>query len=115
VLAEPVVARAISRPSRLGHGRLRGARREADPGALFKVIGEAAAGHAVRRRVGPGEAVRIFTGAPVPEGADRVVIQEDVTRDGDRSPCRPLDAGPYVRPAGADFAIGGDASTRRAA
>ncbi|WP_171176694.1 gephyrin-like molybdotransferase Glp [Ruegeria sp. HKCCD8929] len=51
--------------------------------AMFKVIGEAAAGHAFGARVGAGQAVRIFTGAPVPEGADFVVIQEDVDRKGD--------------------------------
>ncbi len=39
------------------------------PGDRFKVVGEAGAGHGYARRLGPGEAVRIFTGAPVPEGA----------------------------------------------
>ncbi len=57
---------------------------EVEPGAMFKVIGEAAAGRALRRaESAPGQAVRIFTGAPVPEGADFVVIQEDVNRAGD--------------------------------
>lgn len=51
--------------------------------AMFKVIGEAAAGHGFQGRVGAGQAVRIFTGAPVPEGASFVVIQEDVDRKGD--------------------------------
>ena len=77
------------------------------PGAVFRVIGEAAAGHAWTGRIGPGEAVRIFTGAPVPEGGRRVVIQEDVTREGDTitlsdSP----DPGPHIRPKGGDFAEG---------
>ena len=51
--------------------------READlaPGAVLRVIGEAAAGHGYAGHVGPGEALRIFTGAPVPEGAGHVVMQ----------------------------------------
>jgi len=53
------------------------------PGQRYRVTGEAAAGHMFAGHVGPGEAVRIFTGAPVPPGATEVVIQEDVTRDGD--------------------------------
>ncbi|MDX5384306.1 MAG: molybdopterin molybdenumtransferase MoeA, partial [Rhodobacterales bacterium] len=52
------------------------------PGAVLSVVGEAAAGHGWGGTVNPGEAVRIFTGAPVPAGAARVVIQEDVTRSG---------------------------------
>ena len=44
----------------------------AAPGATFTVIGEAAAGHGFAGTVGPGEAVRIFTGAPLPAGAARV-------------------------------------------
>lgn len=80
---------------------------EVAPGAVFDVIGEAAAGHGFAGSVGPGQAVRIFTGAPVPEGADRVVIQEDVTRDGDRITLGgSLDEKPYVRAAGSDFRVG---------
>ena len=77
------------------------------PGATFTVVGEAAAGHAFGGKVGAGEAVRIFTGAPVPDGADRVVIQEDVTRDGDRITLgHDLGDRPHVRPAGTDFTTG---------
>jgi molybdopterin molybdotransferase len=75
--------------------------------AMFKVIGEAAAGHRFDGRVGPGQTVRIFTGAPLPEGADFVVMQEDVTRSGD---VITLAADPgtsrHVRPRGADFRSG---------
>ena len=54
------------------------------PGARLKVIGEVAAGRPFDCRVGRGEAVRIFTGGVVPDGADAVVIQEDtVLADGD--------------------------------
>jgi molybdopterin molybdotransferase len=56
-----------------------------DPAAVgLRLIGESAAGAAFAGTVGPGECVRIFTGAPVPAGADCVVKQEDTTRDGDQ-------------------------------
>jgi molybdopterin molybdotransferase len=51
--------------------------------ARLQVIGEAAAGHGFSGSIGAGQAVRIFTGAPVPPGADAIVIQEDTERDGD--------------------------------
>ncbi len=80
---------------------------EAVPGATFHVIGEAAAGRGFDAEVGAGQAARIFTGAPMPRGADRVVIQEDVSRDGDTITLSDaLDKGPHVRAAGADFRIG---------
>lgn len=74
-------------------------------GAVLRVVGEAAAGHAWHGQVCEGEALRIFTGAPVPLGADRVVIQEDVHRTGDRITLGDrLDMGTNIRPQGADFA-----------
>lgn len=74
------------------------------PGDTFEVIGEAAAGHAWQGRIGPGQAVRIFTGAPVPEGGKCVVIQEDVTRSGDMiTLAENPDKGPYIRLRGGDF------------
>ena len=80
---------------------------DAAPGAALRVVGEAAAGRPWSGEVGPGEAVRIFTGAPIPRGADRVVIQEDVAREGDRIALgADIDPGPYVRPAGGDFTAG---------
>ncbi len=80
---------------------------EAVPGARLRVIGESAAGHRFDGSVGPGDAVRIFTGAPVPAGATRVVIQEDVTRDGDDIELgQTLDSGAHIRPAGNDFRAG---------
>ena len=51
-------------------------------GARLRVIGEQPAGRDRELHVGDGEAVRIFTGAPLPRGADAIVMQEDVTRDG---------------------------------
>ena len=76
-------------------------------GKKFAVIGEAAAGHRWDGTVGPDQAVRIFTGAPLPAGTDHVIIQENVTRDGDviTLDSNPNDQ-PYVRPAGADFKQG---------
>lgn len=80
---------------------------DATIGAQLQVIGEAAAGHRYTGHVTTGEAVRIFTGAPMPAGADRVVIQEDVTRDGDTITIgEGLDKGPHVRAAGQDFHAG---------
>ncbi|MCZ0810792.1 MAG: gephyrin-like molybdotransferase Glp [Pseudomonadota bacterium] len=79
----------------------------ARPGAEFTVIGEAAAGHGFEGALGPGEALRIFTGAPLPEGADRVVMQEDVTRSGARITLGDkVGEASHVRPAGADFKAG---------
>ena len=84
------------------------------PGDSFAVVAEAGAGHAFNGSVAPGQAVRIFTGAPVPHGATRVVIQEDVTRDGDRITVKPgADAGTHIRPLGQDFRAGDSISPRR--
>ncbi len=108
VLAEPVSARRSQPPfpaSAMDGYAVDTA--EAEPGAQFKVIGTAAAGHGFSGHVGPGQAVRIFTGAPLPVGASRVVIQENVTRNGTLITLNPdLDAGPHIRPAGDDFAEG---------
>jgi len=77
------------------------------PGHTFHVIGESAAGHGFGGCLKDGEAVRIFTGAPVPEGAKRVVIQEDVVRQGARVTLRDrIDHQTYIRPVGSDFAQG---------
>ena len=87
---------------------------EAIPGRRLKVVGEAPAGHHWPGTIGPGEAVRIFTGAPLPAGTDRVVIQEDVERDGDRiTLARHLGSGMNVRPSGADFVAGSTISAPR--
>lgn len=78
-----------------------------EAGAVLRVTGSAPAGHAFAGEVRPGEAVRIFTGAPVPAGADTVLIQENVDRDGDRVAVRiPERRGRHVRAAGLDFATG---------
>ena len=80
---------------------------EVKVGAQFDVIGESAAGHGFDGTCGPGQAVRIFTGAPVPDGASCVVIQEDVERTNDRITLTDrLGSGDNIRPAGADFRTG---------
>lgn len=83
-------------------------------GDRFRVIGEAGAGHLWSGHLQPGEALRIFTGAPLPKGAERVLIQEDVTRDGDMITLLPnADTSTHVRPAGQDFPAGFTLSPRR--
>ncbi len=75
--------------------------------ATLTVIGESAAGHAFQGAVGPGDAVRIFTGAPMPDGADAIVIQEDVQREGERIRLSTaVPPGDNLRPAGMDFHAG---------
>jgi molybdopterin molybdotransferase len=72
--------------------------------ATLTVIGESAAGRAFEGAVGPGEAVRIFTGAPMPAGADSIVIQEDVEREEKRIRLSSAAApGDNLRQAGMDF------------
>ena len=84
------------------------------PGDRFAVIGEAGAGHAWTGRIAPGQAIRIFTGAPIPDGATRVVIQEDVIRDGDTITLRDgADIATHIRPAGQDFRAGATVTPRR--
>ncbi|MFJ5370005.1 molybdopterin molybdenumtransferase MoeA, partial [Bosea sp. CER48] len=77
-------------------------------GATLAVIGESAAGRAFEGAVGSGQAVRIFTGAPMPDGADTILIQEDADDVG--SPTIrvrvPPAKGKFLRPAGLDFRKG---------
>ena len=80
--------------------------RSADaPGALL-IVGESAAGHGYEGVLGAGQAVRIFTGAAVPAGADTIVIQEDATHEGERVTVPASVAGNSIRPAGGDFRAG---------
>lgn len=80
---------------------------DAHVGARLRVIGASAAGHRFAGQVSAGEAVRIFTGAPVPEGADAVLIQEDADAgDGFVAPREATAPGQHIRPAGMDFRAG---------
>ena len=110
VLAEDVVATRAQPPfaaSAMDGYAVRSP--DAAPGRRLRVIGTAAAGARFAGTVGEGEAVRIFTGAPVPDGADFVVIQEDVDAD-DSGRVVTVRAGrdrdPAIRPAGGDFLPG---------
>src|SRR6266403_4167258 len=76
-------------------------------GKRLRVIGEQPAGLDRQLRVSPGEAIRIFTGAPIPTGADAVVMQEDVTRDGSEIVINAdVDLGDFVRRRGCDLTEG---------
>jgi molybdopterin molybdotransferase len=76
-------------------------------GARLKIVGTSRAGERFGGAVGPGQAVRIFTGAPVPDGADAILIQENAERLGDEIRVdEPPRAGSFIRPAGLDFKEG---------
>jgi len=109
VLAEAVVAKRDQPPfpaSAMDGYAVRHADVEALP-ATLRVAGMSAAGHGYRKMVEPGAAIRILTGAPVPAGADTVVIQENTTREGDTlTVVNPTVKGRNIRRAGLDFAKG---------
>ncbi len=108
VLAAPVVAAHDQPPfdaSAMDGYALRAA--DVAPGTALKVIGMSQAGAGFAGSMGAGEAVRIFTGAPVPAGADTVIMQEEAVRDGDVvSFTAPARLGHSIRPRGNDFATG---------
>ena len=106
VTAQPIVSRRTQPP--LAVSAMDGyAVRAADlPGAL-KVTREIAAGQFDDRALEPGEAVRIFTGAPLPPGADAIAIQENaIDVEGGVRFDESVDVGRYVRAAGLDFSEG---------
>jgi molybdopterin molybdotransferase len=107
-LAEPVIATRDQPPfaaSAMDGYAVRAA--DCAPGVALAIVGTAPAGRAWAGVVGAGQAVRIFTGAPIPEGADAILIQEDADRDGDGLTVREApEAGAWIRPRGLDFAVG---------
>lgn len=108
VLAAPLAAR-LSQPPFAASAMDGYAIMDADhhAGRVLQVVAEAGAGHAFGGQVAPGQAVRIFTGAPVPAGADRVVLQEDCRRDGEQITLGDrLEAARHIRPLGQDFRLG---------
>ena len=80
--------------------------RSADAPGTLAVVGESAAGHGYEGELKPGQAVRIFTGAAMPAGADTIVIQEDATREGETVSVPASAPGANLRPAGGDFRAG---------
>ena len=105
-LAEPLVARRTQPPADLS--AMDGfAVRDADLPGPWRVIGESACGHPFAGSIGAGDAVRIATGALLPAGADRVVLQENCQREGDNLALTATPGGAkHVRATGMDFAGG---------
>ena len=105
-LAAPVVAGRTQPP--FANSAMDGfALRAADAGLRLRVVGESAAGRGLAGAIGPGEAARIFTGAPLPPGADSVALQEDAQRDGEFVTLNaPVIAGDNIRRVGLDFREG---------
>jgi molybdopterin molybdotransferase len=106
ILARDVAARRTQPPQAMSamDGYAVRAADAADLTARLKVIGEVAAGRPFPRRVGAGEAVRIFTGGVIPDGADAVIIQEDTAVDGDHiTITEAAVSGRHIRKAGIDF------------
>jgi molybdopterin molybdotransferase len=109
VLAEDVTARVTQPPADMSamDGYAVRAADVAEVPARLRVVGHVPAGGSYDAPLAPGEAVRIFTGAPLPAGADTIVIQEDTEADGDEVTVKEAAAkGTYVRPAGLDFRAG---------
>jgi molybdopterin molybdotransferase len=108
VSAAPVTARLTQPPadvSAMDGYALRAA--DGIEGTILDVIGTAPAGHPFRGSVGPGQAVRIFTGSVVPAGADAILIQEDAGRTGAQVRVNEtVRAGRHIRRAGQDFTAG---------
>lgn len=108
-LSQPIVARTTLPPSDVsamdGYAvRLEDARQA---GARLRLVGEVAAGSAPTRAIGQGEAIRIFTGAAVPDGADHILIQEEARcADGTIEVVTDQAPAGFIRKAGIDFRQG---------
>ncbi len=109
VLAEDVASRMTQPPVAVSSMDGYAVRAEdvATVPATLRLIGESSAGRGFTGTLAKGQTVRIFTGAPLPDGADAIVIQEDTKVSGDQiTMTESSGAGRYVRPAGLDFAHG---------
>jgi molybdopterin molybdotransferase len=105
VLAQPVIAPRDQPPFAVSE--MDGyALRAADTPGRLKIIGESAAGHGFVGSCGTGMAVRISTGAALPDGADAVVMQEEARREGDVIEVSQAAPGQHVRPRAMDFSAG---------
>lgn len=108
VTARPIAARLTQPPADVsamdGYAVRAG---DAVEGAVLRQAGQAPAGHPYAGSVGPGEAVRIFTGGFVPPGADAILLQEDARAEGERvTVTEAVKPGRWIRPRGLDFAEG---------
>ena len=115
VLADDVLAQASQPPSAVSSMDGYAVRAADVPavGVTLRVIGSAPAGHPFAGTVSSGNAVRIFTGGVVPDGADSIIIQEDAEADGDRVTFNgAAKAGQHIRPAGLDFKKGEALATK---
>jgi molybdopterin molybdotransferase len=109
VLASAPKARLTQPPSDLSAMDGYAVRAEDVPAApaTLKLVGQAPAGGSYDHALKPGETVRIFTGGPLPMGADAIVIQEDTKADGDKITILEAPrAGRHIRKAGLDFNAG---------
>ena len=111
VIAQPVTSQLNVPPadnSAMDGYALRSA--DGQEGAQLTLIGKSFAGHPFDGEVGPGECVRIMTGAEIPAGADSVIMQEQVSRDDQNNALitlqRAVSTGSHVRTAGEDIATG---------
>lgn len=108
VLAQDVMA-SLTQPPFAASAMDGYAVRWADLPGPWRIVGEAAAGRGYSGTLAPGTAVRIFTGAPVPQGADSIVVQEEMDCSGDTarlSGTGPPHPGAHIRQVGQDFAAG---------
>jgi molybdopterin molybdotransferase len=108
-LAEPIIARRTQPPADMSamDGYAVRAVDAPEPGATLTVIGESPAGAPFTGEVRAGQAVRIFTGGEVPPGADTIVLQEDVDRNGDQVQLNEAaEVSRHIRRAGLDFRSG---------
>ena len=108
VLAETVTA-SFDQPPFAASAMDGYAIRWADMPGPWRVVGESAAGKPFEGRAAAGEAIRIFTGAPLPKGADTILVQEDAHRDGETLTLAgdgPAAEAAHVRPRGNDFSAG---------
>jgi len=108
VTAAPVIARLTQPPadmSAMDGYALRAA--DGTAGSVLRVIGAAPAGHPFDGQIGPGEAVRLFTGSVVPAGADTILLQEDATAgEGTVRVNETVRPSRHIRRTGQDFAAG---------
>jgi molybdenum cofactor synthesis domain-containing protein len=111
VLAQDVIAKE-SVPPFANTGMDGYAVRAADTPGTLRVVGELPAGAAPTTPVGPGEAIRIMTGAPIPDGADAVVMVERTETAGDQVTVEVAKLGEHIRPAGGDVEPGALVFTR---